>query len=259
MPIQQSFCVACFRSNNVSLADLCREAKAIGYAATETWSPGPDFGDLVEAAHSAGLVVASFTGHDSIDYGLNDETQHERIEHELRSSIDLAVANRVPSIICFAGLRHPSRTDLEGLVTWARGVRRIASYAEEKGITLNLEVLNSRVDHPGYQGDRVDWCLAAVEMVNSPRVKILFDIYHVQIMEGDVIRRLRQAMPHIGHIHTAGNPGRRDLDDGEMNYPAIAKAISEACYSGYVGHEFFSCSPDKLTALRQAFEACDVP
>jgi len=169
------------------------------------------------------------------------------------------VANRVPSIICFAGLRHPSRTDLEGLVTWARGVRRIASYAEEKGITLNLEVLNSRVDHPGYQGDRVDWCLAAVEMVNSPRVKILFDIYHVQIMEGDVIRRLRQAMPHIGHIHTAGNPGRRDLDDGEMNYPAIAKAISEACYSGYVGHEFFSCSPDKLTALRQAFEACDVP
>jgi hydroxypyruvate isomerase len=258
MPIRQSFCYPCFQTGGQPVTDLFREAKAIGYEATEWWAAGAEFGNLAEAAHSAGLTIASFTGHESIDHGLNDETQHDRIEAELRVAIDLAAEHQVPGIICFAGSRHPSRTDLEGLVTWAKGVRRIAPYAEEKGINLNLETLNSRVDHPGYQGDHVDWCLAAVEMVGSPRVKILFDIYHVQIMEGDVIRRLRQAMPHIGHIHTAGNPGRKELNDGEMSYSAIMQALNAAGYEGFVGHEFFPRNPDRIAALREAFDLCNV-
>jgi hydroxypyruvate isomerase len=259
MPIRQSFCYPCFRSPDVSVEQLFRAAKAIGYEATEWWAVGPEFDEVAAAAKEAGLRIASFTGHESIDHGLNDEAEHDRIEAELRASIDLAAKHDVPGIIIFAGSRHPARTDLEGLVTWAKGVRRIALYAEEKGINLNLEILNSRVDHPGYQGDRVDWAIAAVELVGSPRVKILFDIYHVQIMEGDVIRKLSQALPYIGHIHTAGNPGRHELNDGEMNYPGIAKALANLGYDGFVGHEFFARHSDKLAALRAAFDLCNVP
>jgi hydroxypyruvate isomerase len=258
MSIQQSICYPCFSESGRSLDELCAAAAETGYAAIELWSPDDTLGDIVETAKRHGLVVCSFTGHDSIEKGLNDEREHDRIEAELRASIDNAAQFGIPGVICFSGGRHGDRTDLDGLATFAKGIRRIAPYAEEKGVNLNLEILNSKVDHPGYQCDRVDWAIAACELANSPRVKMLFDVYHVQIMEGDVIRNLRKAMPYIGHIHTAGNPGRHDLQIGEMNYRAISEAIAEAGYTGYMGHEFFTSSGDRLGAMRRAFEICNV-
>lgn len=259
MPIQQSLCYPLFVPKGGTLDDLCREAAAIGYRAIELWSWDETLEEIVGTAKRHGLVVASMCGHGSLESGLNDEAQHERIEEELRRSIDKAAEHGIPGLICFSGNRHPAKTDWDGAVTSARGLRRIVGYAEEKGINLNIEILNSRNDHPGYQADRVEWGVAVCEMVGSPRAKILFDIYHVQIMEGDVIRRLRQAMPFIGHIHTAGNPGRNDLDgESELNYGPICRALAEAGYPYYVGHEFMTKRDDRLEAIRAAFAVCDV-
>lgn len=258
MSLKQSFCYPCFKSPDQNLADLFKKAAAIGYAATELWSWDDSLESVVKTAKDAGLVVASITGHDSIEHGLNSENEHDRIKAELERSIDKAAELGIPGVICFSGSRIPNSTDLHDLVTCAKGLRKIAPYAEDKGINLNMEVLNSKVDHPGYQCDRVDWGIALMEMVQSPRVKLLFDIYHVQIMEGDVIRNLHRAMPYIGHIHTAGNPGRKDLDVGEMNYPAICQSILDAGYEGYVGHEFFTTRADKTDALAHAFALCNV-
>jgi len=268
--MKQSFCIPCFRQNGQTLNDLFREAKAIGYEATELWSP--NFGgtsvpreaspigsetidELHDAARSAGLVVASFTGHESIDHGLNDPDQWERIEDEVVRSVNLAARLGVPGIIVFSGARRPGLSDAYGLSLFIEGARKCAKHAEEKGVNLNLEILNSRVDHPLYMADTVDWAIAACEGVDSPRMKLLFDVYHVQIMEGDLIRGLRRAAPYLGHIHTAGVPGRHELDDDqEINYRAIGRELDRLDYEGYVGHELFA-KGDRMAALRSAYDA----
>lgn len=259
--MKQSFCLPCFRQPDQNLNDLFAQASAIGYQAVELWSPpDPASGqESLEGIHSlaiaAGLVVSSFTGHDSIDHGLNDPTQWDRIEHELVASIDRATKLQIPGIICFSGTRRPGLSDAYGLAQFIKGARKIVKHAEEKGVNLNLEVLNSRVDHPGYMADTVDWAIAACEGVGSPRMKLLFDLYHVQIMEGDLIRNLRRAAPYLGHVHTAGNPGRNEMDDDqEINYRAIGRELGRLGYEGYVGHELFA-KGDKMAALQSSFEA----
>ena len=196
-------------------------------------------------------------GHASLPDGCNNPANHVRIEAELRDSIALAAQHGVPGLIVFSGNRLHGQSDLEGMVECARVLRRIAPYAEERGVNLNVELLNSRVDHPGYLCDRSDWGVALCEMVDSPRVKLLFDIYHMKIMEGDVIRAIRRALPHIGHFHTAGNPRREELDDTqELNNRGICSAIAETDYSLYVGHEF-KPRGDLLVSLEQAYRVCD--
>lgn len=258
MKIRQSFCYPCFRSNSTSVDDLMGAAARIGYAATEFWAWEPALDDVVSHAKDHGLAIASFTGHESIEKGFNDAREHERIERELKASIDRAAKLGIRGVIAFAGGRNGHTNDLEDLAVCAKGLRKIAPYAESAGVNVNIEILNSRVNHHGYLGDRVEWGVALCEMVASPRVKILFDIYHVQIMQGDIVRRLRESGPHIGHIHTAGNPGRHDLDEGEMDYTGIARAISDMGYDGYVGHEFFTKRSSQIDALKHAFEICDV-
>ncbi len=257
--MRQSFCLPCFRAPEEPLADLFREAAAIGYAATELWRPqdeGPDSLEAIhEAARSAGLAVASFTGHESIDHGLNDPDHWERIEHELVVSVDRAARLGIPGVIVFSGGRRPGLSDAYGLVLFARGARRVVRHAEACGVDLNLEVLNSRVDHPGYMADTVDWAVAACEAVGSPRLRVLFDVYHVQTMEGDLLRALRRAAPVLGHVHTAGVPGRHELDDAqEINYRALGRELERLGYAGYVGHELFPTG-DRHAALRSAFAA----
>jgi hydroxypyruvate isomerase len=142
-----------------------------------------------------------------------------------------------------------------GLALFIQGMRRILPYAEEMEVNLNLEILNSRIDHPYYMADSVDWAIAACEALSSPRMRLLFDVYHVQIMEGDLIRALRRAAPYLGHVHTAGNPGRHEMDDDqEINYRAVARELERLNYRGYVGHELFS-KGDKLEALKASYEA----
>ncbi|MFO7917255.1 MAG: TIM barrel protein [Anaerolineae bacterium] len=245
-----------FEPERMSLDRFCQTVAEIGYAAIEVMQPGEDLKEIVETAARHDLAVASMVGHASLQDGLNKRENHERIEEELRGSIDLAATHGIGGLICFSGNRNPGQSDLEGMVTCARGLRRIAPYAEEKGVNLNVELLNSKVNHPGYQCDRTDWGVALCEMVNSPRVKLLYDIYHMQIMEGDLIRSIRKNVHWIGHFHTAGNPGRRDLDDRqELNYTGICRAIGETGYDLYVGHEF-TPKGDPIEALEYAYGVC---
>ena len=239
MALKQSFCYPCFRPKGMSLDRLCGEAARIGYAGVELWFHGEEFDELVAAAKQHGLVVASMCGHTSLTDGLNRPENHERIEAELRESADLAAELGIPALICFSGNRNAGQSDEDGLEATVAGLKRAAPYAERRGVNLNLELLNSRVDHPGYQADHTAWGAEVCRRVGSPRVRLLYDIYHMQIMEGDVIRTIGDNIRWIGHFHTAGNPGRKDLDDSqELQYAAICAAIAETGYDLFLAHEF---------------------
>ena len=255
--IKQSFCYPLFHGGQ-SLDELVSGAAEIGYAAIELWGrDGAPFDELCELAEKYGIVVASMCGHDSLPDGLNKRDNHGRIQEELHESIDIAAERGIPGLICFSGNRNGLDDD-EGVDICAEGLDRVKGYAEEKGINLNVELLNSKVNHPDYQCDRTPWGVRLCEAVGSPRVKLLYDIYHMQIMEGDLIRTIRDHHEHFGHYHTAGNPGRNDMDDTqEIYYPPVMQAIADSGYDLYVGHEF-SPKGDKLEALKAAFETCDV-
>jgi hydroxypyruvate isomerase len=257
MRIKQSFCYPCFKRKEMSLDALCQAAAKIGYAAVELWFRGPDFDELVAAAKASGLAVASMCGHKTLTDGLNKRSNHDRIEAEVRESVDIAVKLGIPGLICFSGNRNDGQADADAIEACAEGLRRAAPYAERHGINLNMELLNSKVDHAGYQSDHTAWGVAVCRKVGSPRVKLLYDIYHMQIMEGDLIRTIRQDIAHIGHFHTAGNPDRKEFDDPqELNYAGICRAIAASGYGLYVAHEF-SPRGDPIEALRTAFEVCN--
>ncbi len=258
MPIKQSICYPMIKPGDMSLEDLFRAGKGMGYAAVELWKRGDDFEEVMDLARKHGLAVAIMSGHDSLPDGLNKRSNHDRIEAELKESIDVAAKNHIPGVICFSGNRQPHMTEIEAIEAVSDGLKRVAPYAEKKGVNLNMELLNSKVDHPGYQCDHTAWGVAVCERVHSPRVKLLYDIYHMQIMEGDIIRTIRDNIRWIGHFHTAGNPGRRDMDDTqELNYTGICRGIAGTGYDLYVGHEF-KPKGDVLEALRATFTACDV-
>ena len=192
-----------------------------------------------------------------LQHSLPVDVGHQEVEQELRSNIERAVRWRIPNLICFSGSRG-GLDDATGAEITAEGLRRVARAAEDAGVTLVLELLNSKIDHQDYQCDRTTWGIRVCEMVGSPRVKLLYDIYHMQIMEGDVIRTIRDSHAYFGHYHTAGNPGRHDLDEGqELYYPAIMRAILATGYDGYVSHEFIPRG-EPVTALKAAFDRCNV-
>jgi len=257
MRIKQSICYPLFKPDEVSLDALFETAAEIGYKAVEFWARPDGFEEIVALARKNELAIASMTGHASLPDGLNKRANHDRIEAELRASIDIAAGNGIPGLICFSGNRQPYQSEVEAIEAVADGLRRVAPYAEQKGINLNIELLNSKVNHPGYQCDHTAWGVAVCERVNSPRVKLLYDIYHMQIMEGDIIRTIRENIRWIGHFHTAGNPGRNDLDDlQELNYTGICRAIADTDYNLYLGHEFRP-KGNWLESLKQTFAICD--
>ncbi len=254
MATRQSVCLSILP--DMEPDELFREIAAIGYHAVEIWERDDNFPDLCETASRHGLQMVSMIGHTSLYGGLNKRENHDRIEAELRDSIDCSVTYGLRGLICFSGARVEGMSDDEAVANTAAGLARVAPYAEEKGINLNLELLNSIVDHPGYQCDHTAWGLEAISHVDSPRVKLLYDIYHMQVMEGNIIQNLIANIDVIGHIHTAGSPGRNDLDDNqELNYRGICRAVSAAGYDGFIGHEFRPKN-DVVAALRQAFEIC---
>ena len=251
--IKQSFSWWCFANRGAEPKDLLAKAREIGYEAVEL-IPREQW----DAARSAGLVIASGGGHRGIEHGLNNPADHERIAGEIRENLALAVKYGIPNLIVFSGNRREGQTDDEAIGVCAEGLRQVAKDAEDAGVTLVMELLNSKVDHKGYQCDHTSWGAKVVEAVGSPRFKLLYDIYHMQIMEGDLIRTIRDNHAHIAHYHTAGNPGRKDLDnDQEIYYPPIMRAIAETGYTGYVGHEFVP-KADPIAALKQAFDLCNV-
>ncbi len=254
--IKQSLCHWCFRET-WSVEQLAAVAKQLGCLSVE----------LVEAKHwpmlkQMGLTCAISSSHGFVK-GLNNPAHWDYCFEILRKRIDEASAIGVPSVITFTGMRENIPDDV-GLKNCVEGYKKIVGFAEEKKVTLCLEMLNSRDNthpmkgHPGYQGDHTDYCMEIIKQVGSPRLKLLFDIYHVQIMDGDVIRRLRQYKDYLGHIHTAGNPGRGELDNKqEINYGAVMEALVEIGYQGYVGHEFIP-TRDPMQGLREAVAVCDV-
>ena len=256
MRIKQGICLGSFTKGAADLP-LFKALADMGYAAIELVPKKDDFEDVIAAAKSCGLAVCDMVGHASLKDGLNNRANHPRIEAELRQSLDAAAKHAIPNVLCLAGNRLERQSDMEAIEAVAEGLARVAPYAEERGVTLVLELLNSSVNHPGYQCDRTEWGVAVCRRVGSPRVKLLYDIYHMQIMEGDVIRTIQSHIQRIGHFHTAGNPGRNDPDESqELNYVAICKAIAETPYTGYVSHEY-KPKGDPIESLRKAFAICD--
>ena len=230
------------------------EADALIRAAAEMGYDGIELADetLWPAIADAGLAIATHRGHGTIEDGLNRRQNHDRIERELLASIELAEQWQVPVLICFSGNRD-GISDEEGIETTALGLSRVAEAAEEAGVTLALELLNSLVNHPGYQCDRTAWGLAAIERVASPAVKLLYDVYHMQVMEGNIIGAIREHHAAFAHYHVAGNPGRHEPDRAqELRYPAIYAAIAATGFKGYVGMEFVPRG-DPIAALQAAF------
>lgn len=239
--------------------------------------------ELIEACHRMGMTAmegigrefypqlrqrgmhVSLVGSHGFSKGPLDPENRTFCIDKLREGIDVAVQYGSPSVITFTGMRVAGISDDQAMRNCVECWQQVMPYAEEKGVNLCLEHLNTRDDthpmkgHPGYFGDDVERCIELIKRVASPRMKLLFDIYHVQIMNGDVIRRIRQYKDYIGHVHTAGVPGRNELDENqEINYPAVMRALLEVGYAGFTAHEFIPTWPDKLAALRHGVRVCDV-
>lgn len=216
--IAQSVSWWCFVPERLTPNEFVRAAADAGYIAVDLVPP--EYFSLV-ADH--GLKIAAIAGHGPLTVGLNQRDQHARIKKEVEAKIVDAVRYGIPNLICFSGNRDGLADDEGGEIT-AEGLALLVPLAEREGITLILELLNSKVDHPDYQADHTAWGVSVCQKVNSPRVKLLYDIYHMQIMEGDIVRTIESSHPWIAHYHTAGNPGRNDLDDEqELNYSSICE------------------------------------
>ena len=252
MPINQSICFGCFTRGDASPEEVIAGAAKIGYKSVEMLGQ-----EHWQTVRDCGMRVAAIVGHASLPDGLNKAENHDRIEDEILANIELAAANDIGALICFSGNRD-GKSDEEGLDNTIEGLQRVAGAAENKGVTLVMELLNSKVNHPDYQCDFTTWGVEVCKSVDSPAVKLLYDIYHMQIMEGDLIRTIADNIDHIGHFHTAGNPGRKDLDqEQEIYYPPVMRAIADSGYDQYVGHEF-TPKGDPLAAMKAAFDICDV-
>ena len=255
--IRQSVMGWCFKPMKAQV--LAKHCRAIGLEAIEGISAA-DY----PAVRELGLKISLVSSHGFKQGPFNRENHAVCIE-KLKKSIDLAVEVECPSVITFTGMREKGITDKAGARNCVDCWKQVIDYAEAKKINLCLEHLNSRDDshpmkgHPGYFGDDVDFCVDLIRQVDSPRMKLLFDVYHVQIMNGDVIRRIREYKDVIGHYHTAGNPGRGELDETqEINYPAVMRTILETGYKGFVAQEFIPTWDDPVLALRHAAKVCDV-
>jgi len=246
--INQSVCKWCY--SKLPLEQLAAEVKKIGYQSVELLVP-KEF----PTVKAAGLTCAILGGA-SIPDGLNRKENHEKIERHLREFIDFAAKEGIPNVICMSGNRRGMPDDV-GLENCVVGLKRVVGYAEEKKVTLCMEGLNSKVDHKDYMYDRTKWGVELCKRVGSERFKLLYDIYHMQIMEGDVVRTIKENAQYIGHYHTGGNPGRHEIDETqELNYAAICKAIAETGFKGFLSQEFIPVR-DTVASLTQAFKICD--
>jgi hydroxypyruvate isomerase len=249
-PIQQSFSWDGFIRTGIAPEALARGAAEIGFAGVELVEPA-----LWPLLRDHGLRVVSITGHPLAPAGLNQRAHFDDIERSIQAAFEQAAAWSIPYVLCFSGNRGGASPDEAAEIT-ADHLRRLAPAAANAGVTLVLELLNSKVAGRDYQADHTAWAAQVCRMVASPQVKLLYDIFHMQIMEGDLIRTIQENADVIGHYHTAGNPGRADLDTAqEINYAAVVRAIAGTGYTGYIGHEFFP-KHDALTSLRAAHALC---
>ena len=256
--IKQSIMGWCFKP--MPAKTLAKHCKEIGLVAIEGISA-----DDYSAVREIGLEISLVSGGHGFKNGPCNPKNTEAVINGLAKGIELAAEIGTKNVITFTGMREKGTSDMQGESNCVKLWKSVVGYAEKKKINLVLEHLNTRDDthpmkgHPGYFGEDVDHCVEMIRKVGSPNMKLLFDVYHVQIMNGDVIRRIGQYKDLIGHYHTAGNPGRAELDDTqEINYPAIMRAIVATGYKGFVAQEFIPTWDDPVAALRHAAMVCDV-
>lgn len=244
-------------TSKAPLPELCKRLKPLGFVGidllyADEWSVVKDHGMAVTMGYPA-------KRDDFIEFGFNDPANHAQLIKEIETTIPLAKRAGVTNIITMFGNRKAGIDDQRAIDNCIAGLSKIAPYAQENGITLCLELLNSKVDHHGYQGDHTAFGVAVTKGLNSPNVKLLYDIYHMQIMEGDVIHTIRDNIQWIGHFHTGGVPGRHEIDGTqELDYHAVAKAIADLNYQGYIAHEFMPTKPDPFDSFAEAFKICTV-
>jgi len=249
--IQQSVSRWCYEK--IPLEELCAYAAKIGLKGVDLLKP-----DEYEVPARNGLICTmGYAGGGEIASALNRVENHARIEEGFRKYIPLAAKAGVPNVITFSGNRA-GMSDDEGAKNTIAGLNRVKKIAEDHGVTICMELLNSKVNHKDYMCDHTAWGVQVVQAVNSPRVKILYDIYHMQIMEGDLIRTIQQNIQWLGHFHTGGVPGRHELDNTqEVQWDGVMRGIAATNFKGYVAHEFVPAR-DPLTSLREAVALCDV-
>jgi len=249
--LKQSVCRWCY--GKIPLPEFCKAVSEIGLTAIDLidekdWPLLTDHGLICSMGWKMGGDIPN---------GLNDPANHDLIVNGILTTLPKAAKAKVPNLIAFFGNRK-GRSDEDAIKNCVIGLNKVKKAAEEHGVTVCVELLNSKVDHKDYQGDRTWFGVEVVKQVDSPRVRLLYDIYHMQIMEGDVIRTIRDNKQWIAHFHTGGVPGRHELDDTqELNWRSVAKAIADTGYTGYFAHEFVP-TRDPLTSLREAVALCDV-
>jgi hydroxypyruvate isomerase len=252
--LKQGVCKGVFnaKGTKMDLDSMCREAARLGAVGIDLVGP-EDFATLKKH----GLIPTMVPGGSGIKKGINDKKLHAEIDVKMRAAIKAAAEAGAPNVIVLAGDRE-GISDEQGMDNSVAFLNNIKGFAEEQKVTLCIELLNSKVNHPGYMCDHTAWGVEACKRVNSPRVKLLYDIYHMQIMEGDIIRTIKDNIQHLGHFHTAGNPGRHEFDDTqEMNYVGICKAIADLGYQGYLSHEY-TPTRDPLGTLEKMMRICEV-
>lgn len=250
--LKQGICRGVFKGVKLDLDGMCREAARLGAVGIDLVGP-----DSFATLKSHGLIPTMVPGGGGIKKGINDKKNHAEIESKMRDAIKATAAAGAPNVIVMAGDRA-GISDAEGMENSVAFLNGIKNLAEEAKVTLCIELLNSKVNHPGYMADHTAWGVEVCKRVNSPRVKLLYDIYHMQIMEGDVIRTIRDNIQFIGHFHTAGNPGRNEFDDTqELNYRAICRAIADLGFQGILSHEY-TPTRDPLGTLEKMMQICEV-
>jgi hydroxypyruvate isomerase len=250
--INHSVCRWCYQS--IPLDDLCKAAKQMGIKSIELVGPD-EWPTLKKHGLTSALPWGAGKG---ISQGFNDPKYHDELVKSYEDIIPKVAAAGYNQIICFSGDRN-GISDEQGIKNCALGLKRLIPTAEKHNVTLVMELLNSKVDHKGYQCDHTEWGVALCKEIGSDKFKLLYDIYHMQIMEGDVIATIKKHHKYISHYHTGGVPGRNEIDETqELNYPAIMKAIVETGYKGFVAQEFIPTKEDKLASLKQSITICDV-
>ena len=250
--VNHSVCKWCY--NSISLEDLCKSAKKIGLSSIELLGPN-DWPTLQKYGLTCAMPQGAGMG---IEKGFNDPQYHEALIKSYEEVIPKVAAAGYNQIICFSGNRK-GMAEEQGLKNCAVALKKLMPVAEKHKVTMVMELLNSKVNHKDYMCDHTAWGAALCDEVGSDRFKLLYDIYHMQIMEGDVIATINKYNKYISHYHTGGVPGRNEIDDTqELNYPAIMKAILATGYKGFVAQEFIPKRPDKLASLKQGVKICDV-
>jgi hydroxypyruvate isomerase len=250
--IKQGVCGGVF-GRNMEFEERCRNAARLGAHCYDLVRP-----EQWAIVKKHGLLPNVVPGGGRLTDACNDRTLHAELEKQFQANIPAAAKAGIKTVITFSGNRR-GKTDEEGLEYCLLILKKVAPIAESEGVTICMELLNSKVDHPDYQCDHAAWGFELCKRVNSPAFKMLYDIYHMQIMDGDIIRTVKANIQHIGHFHTAGNPGRHQFDSGqELNYSAIVKAIVETGYTGFLSHEYSPTTADPLKTLDEMMTICDV-